>query len=54
MRGRIYKPFEDAMKFDLYATIVMKAEEEDIDKQEIANEQCSNYLLSLIKHFRIF
>lgn len=53
MHGRVYKPFEDAMKFDPYATIVMKAEESDIYRHKIANETCANYLLELIKHFGI-
>lgn len=54
MRGRVYKPFEDTMEFDPYATIVMKAEEPDASRHEIANEECENYLFSLIKNFGIF
>lgn len=53
MHGRVYKPFEDAMKFDPYATIVMKVEESDINRHKIANETCADYLLELIKYFGI-
>ena len=54
MRGKVYKPFEDAMECDPYATVVMKAEEPDASRHEIANEECENYLFSLIKNFGIF
>ena len=49
MRNRKHKPFEDAMKFDKYATIVLKVPENDTERQGDSNKEYSEYLLQLMK-----
>lgn len=53
MHGRKFKPFVDAMKYDRFATIVLKKDEINPEKQEIANEEYTDYLYSILKYFGI-
>ena len=53
MHGKTHKPFEDAMKYDSLATVVMKSCETDKDRQDAANDQCSDYIFGLIRHLGI-
>lgn len=53
MKGRVYKPFEDTMSFDKFATIVMKASEPDERRQDESNNEYADYIIGLIKHFGI-
>lgn len=53
MRGRKYTPFVDALKYDKFATVILKQGEPLQEKHQKANEECADYLFSLIRHFGI-
>ncbi len=53
MRGRKYTPFVDALKYDKFATVILKQGEDLQEKHQKANEECADYLFSLIRHFGI-
>ena len=51
MRGKTHRPFEDAIKYDSLATVVLKSRESDESKYDEANDKCSKHLFDLVKHF---
>ena len=53
MRNRVYKPFEDAMKFDNLTTVVLKTPESNPQKHSNSNKICAIHLRDLMKHFGI-
>lgn len=52
MRGKVHKPFEEAMKYDSLPTVVIKSQEPCRSKQEESDKICSEYLFDMVRYFR--